>query len=167
MLSRVELRNKILNQSIINKNQVIASDQEREYTWFELMELAKVFRRLIDSREYKSKFICFFAERNVSSVAIMVACILGDEIFVPIDHEQPRERVLKILEKVGVDSIIEPSLIGFKSDFQNTTRVKVLTSTKKTATGIAKKRKETDKKDDENPNENPNEQNKGSKRRSA
>jgi non-ribosomal peptide synthetase component F len=125
MLSRIELRNKILNQSIINKNQVIASDQEREYTWFEFMELARVFRRLIDSREYKSKFICFFAERNVSSVAIMVACILGDEIFVPIDHEQPRERVLKILEKVGVDSIIEPSLIDFKSDLQNTTRVEV------------------------------------------
>lgn len=113
----------ILEHSISKPNREIISDSSRSLTWKQFIRLVEDFREILESQKNHANRVCFFAERNISSVAVMVACFLAKKCFVPIDPEQPEERIKQMLTTIGCNSILKPSerkFIKFRAHLNNT-----------------------------------------------
>lgn len=113
MIQRMEnyadLKSEILKQAEINLNEIIVSDSAQSLTWRNFLLLVENFRQLINLNVNNAKRISFYAERNVYSVAVIVACILDRRTFVPIDPDQPQDRIKNMLSTVECISILKPS----------------------------------------------------------
>ena len=118
MKDYVEFKSKIHEQSFMHKDQVIISDASRSLNWKEFTRLVENFRRILSSEINSSSKICFYAERNIESVAVMLACFLDKKCFVPIDPDQPQERIKSMLATIGSESIFKPSEERFISTIQ-------------------------------------------------
>ena len=118
MKDYVEFKSKIHEQSFMHKDQVIISDASRSLNWKEFTRLVENFRRILSSEINSSSKICFYAERNIESVAVMLACFLDKKCFVPIDPDQPHERIKSMLATIGSESIFKPSEERFISTIQ-------------------------------------------------
>ena len=123
MTGYVDIKSKILKNSMNKENQVIISDSNRSLNWGQFIRLVEDFREIIASQNNDLSRVCFYAERNLSSVAVMVACFLDKKCFVPIDPEQPQERIKQMLTTIGSSLILKPSEGKFIRVFPHTNTI--------------------------------------------
>lgn len=86
----------------------ILSDSESMYNWDQFNFLIEDFKTIIMTSQNDTKPLIFFASANIESIAVIAACISLNICFVPIDPNQPLDRIYRILTSLDGEKILDP-----------------------------------------------------------
>lgn len=115
--NRNRISTKIEFNVLQNPKFVILSDSGKKYSWEDLDTMAKFYTNLILEKQRKK--LVFYADRSITSVALIVACIKNNITFVPISRDQPNERVIEIFNLISECDVFDPRDNTFTNILEN------------------------------------------------
>jgi acyl-CoA synthetase (AMP-forming)/AMP-acid ligase II len=104
--SKNRISTKLTLNSLQNPKFIILSDSTKKYSWEDLEAIAKFYTNIIVEKQMKK--LVFYADRSITSVALIVACIKNNVTFVPISRDQPNERIIEMLNLISECEVFDP-----------------------------------------------------------
>lgn len=88
-------------------NKIAFADEEKEYTYLEFSNYAKLIANKICENVVEiNKPIAVLVDRNVKSLIGFMAVLYSGNFYVPIDNKMPKQRIEKVLEQVKPVAIL-------------------------------------------------------------
>jgi acyl-coenzyme A synthetase/AMP-(fatty) acid ligase len=107
MLPSENFRNQILANVEEFPEYTIIADAVQSLTWIGLQRKVHDFDKFLMENKQDNRKVCFFTNRGLNSLVLIVTCLLTNRTFIPIDPKQPKERILSILNSLGESSVLD------------------------------------------------------------
>ena len=115
--SKNRISTKLIFNSLQNPKFIILSDSTKKYSWGDLDAIAKFYTNIILEKQMKK--LVFYADRSITSIALIVACIKNNVTFVPISRDQPKERIIEMLNLISECDVFDPRENTFTKILEN------------------------------------------------
>jgi len=107
MLPSEDFKNQILSNIEEFPEYTIFADVDQSLTWAGLQRKVLEFDKFLVENKQENQKICFFTNRGLDSLVIIVTCVLTNRTFIPIDSKQPSERISSILIALGESEVLD------------------------------------------------------------
>ncbi len=81
-------------------DKIIVKDFQRNWTWRELIGAANAYAHALQTSSNDS-IIPIFVGRTGETIAAILGCLFAGRAFAPLSGQQPRERIVKCLERIN------------------------------------------------------------------
>ena len=107
MLPSEDFKNQILSNIKERPEYTIFGDVDQSLTWAGLQRKVLEFDKFLLDNKQENQKICFFTNRRLDSLVLIVTCLLTNRTFIPIDSKQPSERISSILNALGESEVLD------------------------------------------------------------
>lgn len=113
MLPSEDFKNQILANMDEFPDYTIFADADHSLTWIGLHRKVHDFDKFLEENKQDNRKVCFLTNRGLSSLVLIVTCLLTNRTFIPIDPKQPKERILSILNALGESEVLDLDQMKF------------------------------------------------------
>jgi acyl-coenzyme A synthetase/AMP-(fatty) acid ligase len=85
----------------------IFENVDQSLTWAGLQKKVLEYDKFLRENKGENRKICFFTNRGLNSLVLIVTCLLTNRTFIPIDSKQPSERISSILIALGESEVLD------------------------------------------------------------